>query len=140
MKSNNLHVGKRPTGSDSLVKRWWPVVAVALAIFLLSSRNLSMLAGRWPHGADKVAHLAIYGVLGALIARACWRTGSRSAVRVVVLSMLLATTYGLSDEIHQRFVPGRQFELADLLADAVGALLGALLMARARSLPSRGRS
>jgi VanZ family protein len=115
------------------------VAAVALGIFLLSSRSLGSL-GSLPHGMDKLAHLTVYGVLGALIARACWRTGSRSSARVVVLSVLLAASYGLSDEIHQRFVPGRQFELADLLADAVGSLLGALLMARARSLRSRGRT
>jgi VanZ family protein len=105
---------------------------MAAAIFLMSSRTMSGLGGSWPPGIDKVAHLAIYAVFGALIARACWTTGSRSAARVVVLATLLATAYGLSDEVHQRFVPGRQFELADLLADAIGSLAGALAVARTR--------
>jgi VanZ family protein len=125
---------------------------MAAVIFLMSSRTMSGFSAPWLPGADKLAHLTIYGVFGALIARACWRTGSRSPLRVVVLATLLATAYGLSDEVHQRFVPGRQFELLDLLADAVGAVCGALLVARARrsrahladagtgSLPSRGPS
>src|SRR5919205_922403 len=99
MKSNDLHVGSSPTGApprDSLLRRWWPVAITALGIFILSSRRL-VIGGSWPRGTDKFAHLTIYGLLGALIARACWRSGSRSALRVVVLSMLLATTYGLSD-------------------------------------------
>lgn len=34
---------------------------------------------------------------------------------------LLAALYGVTDEWHQRFVPGRSYEYADMLADAVGA-------------------
>jgi VanZ family protein len=32
--------------------------------------------------------------------------------------------YGLGDEVHQLFVPGRLFDLADLAADAAGGALG----------------
>lgn len=44
-----------------------------------------------------------------------------------LLGFLLATLYGATDEFHQSFVPGRSCELADFLADAVGAFLGAAL-------------
>jgi VanZ family protein len=43
----------------------------------------------------------------------------------VVLTIAIAAAYGLSDEFHQRFVPGRFFDLRDLLADAIGAGLAA---------------
>ena len=42
-------------------------------------------------------------------------------------ALITATLYGLSDEIHQIFVPGRQFCIYDLLADAIGAIMGVLI-------------
>jgi VanZ family protein len=36
--------------------------------------------------------------------------------------------YGVSDEFHQYFVPGRSVEALDVLADALGGLLGAWMM------------
>ena len=41
--------------------------------------------------------------------------------------MVLAAAYGITDEVHQYFVPGRMGIWQDWVADAVGALLGAWL-------------
>jgi VanZ family protein len=38
---------------------------------------------------------------------------------------LAAVLYGLSDEVHQSFIPGRDASVGDVVADALGALLGA---------------
>ena len=43
--------------------------------------------------------------------------------RAILFSMLAAILYGLSDEIHQLYVPGRMFDILDILADSFGALL-----------------
>ena len=43
---------------------------------------------------------------------------------------VMALAYGLSDELHQAYVPGRQSSFYDVLADGAGALLGAALRAR----------
>ena len=48
----------------------------------------------------------------------------RLAASSAVLLWIAALAYGLSDEFHQSFVPGRTSSGADLLADAVGALIG----------------
>ena len=71
---------------------------------------------------DKSAHALLYFGLGALLVRARaggWRRPVTLAVAVV--AVVWATVYGASDEMHQHFVPPRQTELTDLLADAVGA-------------------
>jgi hypothetical protein len=88
---------------------------VAALIFLASSR--SQLAGPSMPGSDKVVHFAVYGLLGTLIVRL--GRGSRSAW----IAVLLVSAYGMSDEWHQSFTPGRSVEVADWLADTLGGAL-----------------
>jgi VanZ family protein len=90
-------------------------------------------------GQDKVEHALVYGLLGLLVARAWQRrrsgqaatSGTRAvaAFRLVPLLAAIAFTvlFGLSDEFHQSFVPGRSVEGLDLLADTTGGLLGGLV-------------
>lgn len=74
---------------------------------------------------DKTAHFWVYAgfavVLVRALAKAAWTgvTGSRSLAAAVG-----ATVYGAIDEVHQRFVPERLFEFADITYDAFGALAG----------------
>lgn len=72
-------------------------------------------------GADKVAHLLLYGVLGAALARGRIRSGGPGQ-RWLVPS--LGLLYAVSDEWHQSWVPGRDPSLGDLAADTLGLLLG----------------
>ncbi|HSH41142.1 MAG TPA: VanZ family protein, partial [Arenicellales bacterium] len=44
------------------------------------------------------------------------------------LALGLAVLYGISDEWHQSFVPGREPDVLDVLADGVGAAVGILLL------------
>jgi VanZ family protein len=73
---------------------------------------------------DKLLHAGAYAVLGGLAAGALAR-GRLATVRGVVAAALLATAYGATDEWHQSHVPGRDADLADLAADAAGAIAGA---------------
>jgi len=75
---------------------------------------------------DKILHLCEYGVFGALAYRACRHgAGAWVARHAVVVAVAGCALYGLSDEIHQLFVPLRQGDPLDLVADSVGAALGA---------------
>lgn len=79
-----------------------------------------------PEGLDKEAHALLYAGLSALVVRALaggWK--ERVTSGVAALAGLVATAYGVSDEFHQSFVPHRQVEALDLVADAVGATLAA---------------
>lgn len=67
-------------------------------------------AGLWDF--DKVLHLVEYGVLAALLLRATDKPA---------LSLLIAGLYGVSDEVHQYFVPGRSASVYDAIADVAGA-------------------
>ena len=41
-----------------------------------------------------------------------------------MLSILLSSLYGISDEIHQSFVPYRTADVMDALADIIGSAFG----------------
>jgi VanZ family protein len=79
---------------------------------------------------DKLVHLALYGVLGLLCARALITGASEQPLpwRVLV-AVGISTAFGLTDELHQSFVPNRSADWHDLVADSVGALLGAAVFA-----------
>jgi VanZ family protein len=68
-------------------------------------------------------HVGEYLMLGFLVLRAVsWN----AAVRVgnFLVSAGLSLLYALSDEIHQIYVPGRAFQVSDLLLDLTGILIG----------------
>jgi len=77
---------------------------------------------------DKVLHFVGYALLGALFLRAFKTSRIKHNVKLmVILSVLLSSLYGISDEIHQYFVPYRDAELMDVLADTLGGLMGVYL-------------
>jgi VanZ family protein len=106
---------------------WLPVALNAALIFGLSSiHRLPMPPG--PNG-DKWAHALMYGCFCTLVMRALasarW-TGV--TIGAAVGAAGLTVLYGATDELHQHFVPGRSMDAADLVADAIGALLAASLL------------
>jgi len=92
------------------------------AIFYVSSLPQPPL----PPGGDKPWHSTAYLGLAIVVVRAV-AGGLMRPVRPgsAVAAILITVLYGVSDEIHQMFVPGRSAETSDLVADAIGAVAGA---------------
>ena len=106
---------------------WVPTVGYCLLIFVLSSLSKGVHIPS-PLGVDKVVHFVEYGILGFLLARLIVNAQSTFSRRFLLgLVVILATLYGISDEVHQAFVPGRDASPWDVLADGLGGLMGALL-------------
>lgn len=87
-------------------------------------------------------HASVYGLLAALCVRACRRTWPDRLTRMhlLILGVCFATLYGISDELHQGLVDGRQADAMDVVADFAGSALGAVLYLRwRRSDPSGDR-
>jgi VanZ family protein len=102
-----------------------PALLVAGAIWFLSSQSV-LPKPKGILGFDKLQHLLAYAVLAG--AAALWtsrETWKRRGFRVLLYTALAASAYGLIDEIHQYFVPGRNCNFWDWLADALGAFCGA---------------
>lgn len=86
-------------------------------------------------GIDKMGHAAEFGILGLLAANAllsapglCNMVPGRESVWQG--AVLMAGLWGLIDEIHQFWIPGRNTDPTDLLADVVGAAVGAWILLR----------
>lgn len=72
------------------------------------------------------AHIAAYAGLGLLTTRAL--AGGLPDVRWLSIcgAILISSLYGVSDEYHQIFVPGRTFDRLDIVADIAGSTVGAI--------------
>jgi len=123
---------------------WGPSLAIMAAIFGMSSRSdlggpdgladlLRQWALRWPgltpiidavllvHRYESwVGHFVAYALLALAIVWGLhrqWPTGRRHWI----VAWSLALLYGISDEWHQSFVPGRTPDIRDVITDAAGA-------------------
>lgn len=104
------------------VFRMVPMLIVMGTIFYLSSRTFTDAPPLFP-GADKVIHLFIYAVLGATILFAQSPETRENLPKSMLWVVLIATLYGVSDEFHQSFIPGRQPDIFDIIADSCGAVI-----------------
>jgi VanZ family protein len=118
------------------VQLWAPVAIYMALIFGLSSisrpPDLSTSIG------DKGGHAILYFGLAALFVRALaggWRQSF--GVGVAAAAVTGSTLYGVTDEIHQIFVPPRTAELADLAADAAGSVAAVAVLYAAHTIRSR---
>ncbi|MBX7114418.1 MAG: VanZ family protein [Myxococcaceae bacterium] len=109
------------------------MVLYTATIFVLSSRsNVPLPRSVWRF--DKLLHAIEYAGLAMLSWRALRLEGFRQAARWAVLG---SSVFGLSDELHQLFTPGRSAEALDWVADTVGALAGVGLLVWWRRTQSR---
>ncbi len=75
-------------------------------------------------GADKLAHTILYAGLALVVSVGLYRSNETLTPRTQWFApVIFAILYGLSDEIHQLYVPQREFEWLDLLADGTGATI-----------------
>ena len=71
---------------------------------------------------DKLFHAGAYFVLATFVLRA-FRHARLSLPMLLISSLIFSSLYGLSDEWHQSFIPGRMSDSADWAADTVGAII-----------------
>jgi VanZ family protein len=135
---------------------WLPAVLWAGVIFGLSSIPGTQLPPVDLPQADKLAHLLVYSVLGALVLRGVRRKSfGRGVTRLAAgasvdvgagvgwrwgdfaVAITLTTLYGISDEIHQHWTPNRTPDWHDVVADLSGAGLGALAFVATRWMKIR---
>jgi VanZ family protein len=114
------------------LRPWLPAIAYMATIVIASSQPTITIDMGYVPLRDKGVHFIEYGVLAALIAYALTtqRTAAgepltRGAIAKLALwAIALTTIFGYLDELHQAFVPGRNSDVVDLLADFLGSIAG----------------
>jgi len=114
----------------NILKYWVPLYAYAGLIFYLSSLSRPLPEVDIPFF-DKSIHIFEYAVFGLLASRAFKNSPrKRFFENFKLLAILVSVIYGVSDEIHQGFIPGRQFSVFDMMADGLGGILGVFIYGR----------
>jgi VanZ family protein len=88
-------------------KIFWPV-ALAVAVAWCSSRALP----RWAlprFGEDKLEHLLVFGLMATVLARLAFVQRTRPFG--IYAAVLIVSAFGLTDELHQHFSPGRVMDV-----------------------------
>jgi VanZ family protein len=102
------------------------VLVYAIAIFILSSIPKVPLPPQYYEipNPDKLAHTAIYFGFGILL---CLSFGNASRAdisdRAIPFTLVIGIVYGILDEVHQGFVPGRTASHIDIAFNTLGILL-----------------
>lgn len=103
---------------------WLPAVLYMALIFYMSSNPAPEAIRRVPIYFDiKIVHIVEYAVLSLLYFFALDRTAKIPLTWKLIYSIALAFLYGLTDELHQVFVPARSAKLIDAFADLIGAAI-----------------
>ena len=139
---------------------WAAVVLWATVIFFMSAHTGSDFDGEGPFAVVKrwlvglvapvfgpetdvvnvAAHFSEYLVFGVLLFCALFQTLQGKPLWAVSLAAIaIASLYGVTDEFHQSFVPGRMCDPADWLTDTLGASLGAISAGAVAAAKRKGR-
>ncbi len=103
---------------------WLPLIGYCVFIYIQSSYPSPERLPSFDYS-DKLLHFGAYAVMGILFYRAYHTLSFRNNIQLLVmLSMISASLYGISDEIHQSFVPERQGSFSDVIADIIGGICG----------------
>jgi len=104
---------------------WILPLAVALAIVWLSAQSRYPMGVELPPPLDKLAHASAFGCLALLLDIALQHTRlDLPMYRRHLLVFVSVSLYGITDEWHQYYVPGRSCEFGDWVADTIGGGLG----------------
>jgi VanZ family protein len=116
------------------IDNWWkyhfPFFLWLAVIFVQSSFPAPELPEIEIISFDKIAHMAVYGLLAALCYISLIHQEKFNILREypLLFTVLLCAAYGASDEFHQYFVPNRDMEFFDWLADALGVVVMVLVI------------
>jgi hypothetical protein len=119
---------------------WLPPVGYMIAIFFMSSQSSPQIGGDTP---DYVLHSSGYFVLTLLLIRLLLAEQPQKLLKLATIisgtkntddglmfwniasitGVLIAIGYGITDELHQYFTPGRHCSFNDLLANSFGAFM-----------------
>ena len=117
-----FYFSHQPAKESTQMSEWFTNIVEAIANILnisSSDIDLSLLV-------RKGAHLTEFAILGLLLLIALYFTREK-LLSSSNIAFAIGATYGVFDELHQLFIPGRSCQISDMLIDASGVLLAVML-------------
>jgi len=108
------------------IKHHAPAVIWAVVILSVSSLPKLRAPSLGIPFSDKIFHGTEYLILAMLTLRSFVMLRGLNG-KTILMVLALCGAFGILDEIHQSFVPGRDCNLGDILADSIGSFLGIAL-------------
>ena len=97
---------------------WTITVAIGLIIFYFSSLPFEKTSELGGTGINTIIyHIIIFFLLTFFLLISLVKGRNKDSIS---LAIILSFTYGLLDEFHQYFVPGRTSSFSDVLLDSIG--------------------
>lgn len=116
-----------PAKQALAIKFWLPVLACMGFIFYMSGVQGRDIPPLFPFQ-DIAYHFSVYSVLAYLFARALKNTSRNiRPLQLLSFSILFSVFYGITDELHQAFVPGRCVSGFDIFINGLGGITGSSL-------------
>ena len=102
-----------------------PLLVYWIILFILTSIPVDQVP-KFFGTQDKIEHFAAYFLLSILLCLTLHfqRKNLQLSSRALLITFLIVIFYGVIDELHQLFVPGRSGDILDWLADSIGGGLG----------------
>lgn len=103
----------------------WPILLAATIFTLSGATQIATPDIGLQFSKDKIAHFLIFGLLATSIIRTprLRKLGWKGAA----IAAIITITYGGLDELRQSLTPNRSVELADWIADSLGAIVASVL-------------
>lgn len=124
---------KRSMGPGIL---WTALIFYLLSMDTSGANEFSLLK---VYGMDKLIHFTLFAILTFLWGAYSFSRQTVHAAQIMLLIIILASTYGMGMEYYQKYFTNRNFSYWDGLADAIGSLVGALV-AKKSPYGNRGRN
>ena len=109
------------------------VIAEILIIFIIMSMPGNKLPAEnsftYAFKVDKIVHIVLFFILSYTLLLYFKQSDKKylKNKRIQIIAVILCILYGIFLEFYQKiFVPSRSFDIADMLADAVGSIFGLL--------------
>jgi VanZ family protein len=110
------------------IKLWFPPIFYAILIFYGSSIEGPFIVDLEVGNIDKLIHFLEYLFFGFLLIRAIRGSDARITKNTaILLTFIIGTFYGFTDELHQSVIPGRFATISDFIADSIGTFIGAVI-------------
>jgi len=108
-------------------KYFIPVIIYSFVIFYLSHQEKIEYLNFDFAWEDKVKHFVAYFIYGLLLILPFAKKYNVLEKKHFLIILSIGISFGISDEIHQYFIPGRYCEFLDFVADGLGVLVSILI-------------